>query len=296
MSEVNSDKPCPFCGSSTVQTTVDDGCQWSSCPKCSATGPTEFLRSDEDSPGWNTRPEFDRVTAERDAALAENKLLRHDVASCLETVAKVCDMLGVDLELAKTAEGKPSDVLFGYVSSMQQRLTAADERVDVLGTALRFYAEREHYHFESGNWDTVSGEPLNILWCGDEPDFIEDGTVARNALFGSSEPGAPKCRYCGDTGQFMIGSSGDSSDGNAPIMTRCEDCELGEPVVPIEFRALAAFVGAACPVANQINKRGYNWCESYLDAALVLAQAALKPADARCNIPACDYQIDMDQN
>ena len=161
---------------------------------------------------------------------------------------------------------------------LQQRLTAADERADVLETALRFYAEREHYHFESGNWDTVSGEPLNILWCGDEPDFIEDGTVARNALFGSAEPGAPKCRYCGDTGQFMIGSSGDASDGNAPIMTRCEDCELGEPVVPIEFRALGAFVGAACPVANQINKRGYNWCDSYLDAALVLAQAALKPA------------------
>ena len=24
--------------------------------------------------------------------------------------------------------------------------------------------------------------------------------------------------------------------------------------------------------------------------------AALKPAEVRCNIPACDYQIDMDQN
>lgn len=48
--------------------------------------------------------------------------------------------------------------------------------------ALKFYADREHYHFESGNWDTVSGEPLNILWCGDEPDFIEDGSVARAAL------------------------------------------------------------------------------------------------------------------
>ncbi|MEE5085106.1 hypothetical protein V2J74_10075 [Pseudomonas alliivorans] len=51
-----------------------------------------------------------------------------------------------------------------------------------LESALKFYADREHYHFESGNWDTVSGEPLNILWCGDEPDFIEDGSVARNAL------------------------------------------------------------------------------------------------------------------
>ncbi|MFE2005733.1 hypothetical protein ACFW6U_10100 [Pseudomonas guariconensis] len=54
--------------------------------------------------------------------------------------------------------------------------------VERLSAALKFYADREHYHFESGNWDTVSGEPLNILWCGDEPDFIEDGTVARAAL------------------------------------------------------------------------------------------------------------------
>ncbi|WP_240478618.1 DUF4406 domain-containing protein [Pseudomonas cremoricolorata] len=57
-----------------------------------------------------------------------------------------------------------------------------------LSAALQFYADREHFHFESSNWDTVSGEPLNILWCGDEPDFIEDGTVARNALSASAEP------------------------------------------------------------------------------------------------------------
>ncbi|MGI9633881.1 hypothetical protein ACR1QG_23490, partial [Pseudomonas fulva] len=63
--------------------------------------------------------------------------------------------------------------------------------VERLRAALKFYADREHYHFESGNWDTVSGEPLNILWCGEEPDFIEDGTVARNALSASAEPEAP---------------------------------------------------------------------------------------------------------
>lgn len=54
--------------------------------------------------------------------------------------------------------------------------------VERLRAALKFYADREHYHFESGKWDTVSGEPLNILWCGDEPDFIEDGSIARAAL------------------------------------------------------------------------------------------------------------------
>ncbi|USS54202.1 hypothetical protein [Pseudomonas kermanshahensis] len=56
------------------------------------------------------------------------------------------------------------------------------EEIERLRAALKFYADREHFHFESDDWDTVSGEPLNILWRGDEPDFIEDGTVARGAL------------------------------------------------------------------------------------------------------------------
>jgi len=61
--------------------------------------------------------------------------------------------------------------------------TQADPgEVERLRATLKFYADREHYHFESGDWDTVSGEPLNILWRGEEPDFIEDGTVARDAL------------------------------------------------------------------------------------------------------------------
>jgi hypothetical protein len=68
------------------------------------------------------------------------------------------------------------------LNEMRQQLADVTAERDNLKAALKFYAEREHYHFESGNWDTVSGEPLNILWCGDEPDFIEDGTVARNAL------------------------------------------------------------------------------------------------------------------
>lgn len=72
-----------------------------------------------------------------EALCAENKLLRHDIASYLETVAKVCDMLGVDRESAKSAEGKPSDVLFSYASSMQQRLNAADERADLLEGLLQ---------------------------------------------------------------------------------------------------------------------------------------------------------------
>lgn len=80
--------------------------------------------------------------------------------------------------------------IFGLelTNEVERRIKAEKERDQLkarsaeLESALKFYADREHYHFESGNWDTVSGEPLNILWCGDEPDFIEDGSVARSAL------------------------------------------------------------------------------------------------------------------
>lgn len=39
--------------------------------------------------------------------------------------------------------------------------------------------------------------------------------------------------------------------------------------------ALRLFVGCAYPVAAEINRRGYNWSEAYLDGALPIAQAAL---------------------
>lgn len=68
------------------------------------------------------------------------------------------------------------------ISKHWKKICNLRAEVERLRAALKFYADREHYHFESGNWDTVSGEPLNILWCGEEPDFIEDGTVARAAL------------------------------------------------------------------------------------------------------------------
>lgn len=45
-----------------------------------------------------------------------------------------------------------------------------------------------------------------------------------------AEPNPPKCKYCGDTGQIMVGCSGDANDGNAPILEPCEDCDRGAPV------------------------------------------------------------------
>ena len=57
---------------------------------------------------------------------AEVRLLKHDVASYLETAAKTCGLLGIDLEAAKTAEGKPSDVLYRHALALQSDLTSAN--------------------------------------------------------------------------------------------------------------------------------------------------------------------------
>ena len=54
-------------------------------------------------------------------------------------------------------------------------------QVTKLTEALEFYAKSEHYY---GEWDTVSGEPQNLL-CLEECDighWIESGEVARTAL------------------------------------------------------------------------------------------------------------------
>lgn len=65
---------------------------------------------------------------DREASLREEKKqLRHDIASYLETTAKVCELLGVDVNAAKNAEGKPSDVFHAHAQALQQRLTEADK-------------------------------------------------------------------------------------------------------------------------------------------------------------------------
>ena len=76
--------------------------------------------------------DYDALAAQRDEGLAreaeierENRLLRHDCASFLETMAKTCDLLGIDPESAQNAQGKPSDVLYEHAKDLQQRLAEA---------------------------------------------------------------------------------------------------------------------------------------------------------------------------
>ena len=68
--------------------------------------------------------------------------------------------------------------------ALQQRLNSTDEEIDRLRSALDYYARKDHYHFEfPDGWDSVSGEPVNILWHEDHG-YVEDGSIAKKALEG----------------------------------------------------------------------------------------------------------------
>ena len=89
------------------------------------------------------------------------------------------------------AEGRyVAEVDFDRVTAerdaLQQLLNARDEEVDRLRAALKFYADKEHFYLGDDNWDTVSGEPANILWHAEEPYSVEDGWFARKALEGQA--------------------------------------------------------------------------------------------------------------
>ena len=55
--------------------------------------------------------------------------------------------------------------------------------IERLRAALKFYADRDHFAEDIGSdWDSVSGEPANVLWHEQEAWFVEDGSIARAAL------------------------------------------------------------------------------------------------------------------
>jgi hypothetical protein len=64
-----------------------------------------------------------------------------------------------------------------------------EKRIAELETALRFYADKDHFTIcDDMAWDTVSGEPSNF-WCDEAGTAtVEDGWVARAALTGTPPP------------------------------------------------------------------------------------------------------------
>ncbi len=72
-------------------------------------------------------------------------------------------------------------------SARDARIAERDAEIARLRTALRFYANREHYILDDDeDFEAVSGEPLSWLHSGLEESttMIEDGSVALLALRG----------------------------------------------------------------------------------------------------------------
>lgn len=104
-------------------------------------------------------------------------------------------------------------------------------RLERLIAALKFYADRDHYSTDDGlNWDSVSGEPMNILWHEEQPWFIEDGSVARAALSANAEPSEPTC--CTPTAEEKaLLASGDYTPEElwGASKPSCPKCHKAEP-------------------------------------------------------------------
>lgn len=147
--------------------------------------------------------DFDRVTAERDSLQAR-----------LNAADQEKDDLSFQLNDREASR-------YYWLQAAQ----AAEKRVEELSLHLA----EAHKFVEA----TYSEAHRGILTVAGRKDIAWNIDDSKATLSASAEPSAPKCKYCGDTGQFMIGSSGDASDGNAPITARCEDCELGEPKAPV---------------------------------------------------------------
>ncbi|TXI06583.1 MAG: hypothetical protein E6Q76_09510 [Rhizobium sp.] len=113
-------------------------------------------------------------------------------------------------------ERKPS----ALVAQLQADLTERDQQID----ALSMDAGRYRW-LRSRDLETISKggvfaglTPDNLVLNEETLDQAIDAAMAK-----------PKCRHCGDTGQIMVGRSGQAEDGNAPIMEPCEDCDRGMP-------------------------------------------------------------------
>lgn len=75
------------------------------------------------------------------------------------------------------------DRILAERDALQLRLNEEDAENDRLRRILKFYADKEHISEGiRADWDSVSGEPHNILRHEDESWFVEDGSIARHAL------------------------------------------------------------------------------------------------------------------
>lgn len=138
---------------------------------------------------WYHMDDYDRVAAERDALLRREVLAKEQIDEHLSVVRDQRTKIDALQALLTAADERVnSEVTLrrshaARIHELNDTNKDLQGRADVLGQALKFYADRDHYSIDDGlNWDSCSGEPANILWHEDQPWFIEDGSIARAAL------------------------------------------------------------------------------------------------------------------
>ncbi|MBA6090070.1 hypothetical protein H4C81_14370 [Pseudomonas monteilii] len=106
------------------------------------------------------------------------------------------------------------------LAQLQSDLTERDQQIDALSMdAVRYRWLRSRDLGTISQGGVFAGlTPDNLVLNEETLDQAIDAAMAK-----------PKCRHCGDTGQIMVGRSGQAEDGNAPIMEPCEDCDRGMP-------------------------------------------------------------------
>lgn len=129
------------------------------------------------------------------------------------------------------------------VSQLQADLTERDEQIDALRQGMKgdydldawlaFVEEAPQLRMDAGRYRWLRSRDLEAISQGGVfAGLTPDNLVLNEETLDQAIDDAmakPKCRHCGDTGQIMVGRSGQAEDGNAPIMEPCEDCDRGMP-------------------------------------------------------------------
>lgn len=123
---------------------------------------------------------IDSTQSELTALREELAVAKHDIASFLETTAKVCDLLGIDTEDAKHAEGNPSDVFFSHATALSKRLAAAEQRNSDLVALLECVND-------TGELTRPEHEDLEADICSAVKDFWDRRRNAKPTESGASE-------------------------------------------------------------------------------------------------------------
>ncbi|AXF52825.1 MAG: hypothetical protein [Podoviridae sp. ctdb7] len=122
------------------------------------------------------------------AKLAERDALLHRWVGNFGHLGGCATPLRDETKAALSANAEPAPTSDGFSAGDMadqgaKAFAARDGEVERLRAALKFYADRDHFSEDMrSDWDSVSGEPANVLWHESEAWFVEDGSIARAAL------------------------------------------------------------------------------------------------------------------